>query len=146
MKKGLLNITGENVRKVVREALSPTFLVIFLASALLWYTTKLSSEYTAEMPLTIRIDGQKYRLTAIVSGRGSTILAQRMSLKRKLNLTLEELSPRPSRGILGALTIAPPSLQNAINGKMSDDLRVVQIVDAPEFIPPAVEEPELEAK
>lgn len=132
----MLNITGDKVRRVLQQALSPTFLFILLASALLWYTSKLSHQYDTELPLGIRIDGQKYRLTAIVSGRGSAILAQRLSLKRKLSFTLDELSPRPSRTTLGALTIAPASLQKAINGKISD-LVVVEVIDAPEFIPSA---------
>ncbi len=87
MKKGLLNITADKTRKVLRQAVSPAFLVSLLCSALLWYTTRLSNEYDTDIPLNIRIDGQKYRLTATVSGRGSTILAQRLSLKRRLRLS-----------------------------------------------------------
>ncbi len=141
MKKGLLNIFAEKTRKVLRQALSRTFLVCLLCSAVLWYAGRLNSEYDTEIPLNIRIDGQKYRLTATVTGRGSTILAQRLSLKRRLSFTLDELSPRPSRQNLGALTIAPTSLQRAINSKITD-LTVVQVIDAPEFIPEAAEEEE----
>ncbi len=137
MKKSVLNITGESVQKVLRQAISPTFLTMLLIAALLWYTSKLSDVYDYEMPLNIRIDGQKYRLTAIVKGRGSSILAQQLSLKRRLNFTLDELSPRKSRQTIGALTISPTSLQGAINGKISD-LSIVQVVDAPEFVPAPV--------
>ncbi len=139
MKKGLLNITGDQVRKVLREALTPTFLIILAGSALMWYASRLSIEYTTEMPLSIRIDGEKYRLTAMVTGRGSVILAQRLSLKRKLNFVLDELSSRPSRETPGSLTITGTSLQRAINGKISD-LTVVEVIEAPEFVPPAAEE------
>ncbi len=139
MKKGLFNITREGVRGVLRQALSPTFLIILLGATLSWYASKLSSEYTTEIPFGIRIDGQKYRLTAVVSGRGSVILAQRMSLKHKLRFTLDELSARDSRTTLGASTISRPSLQNAINGKISGDIRIVQVTEAPEFVPHVVE-------
>ncbi|MDR2883142.1 MAG: hypothetical protein LBU98_05130 [Alistipes sp.] len=143
MKKSLLNIFAEKTRKVIRQALSPTFLVCLLCSALLWYASRLNNEYDTEIPLNIRIDGQKYRLTATVSGRGSTILAQRLALKRRLSFTLDELSPRPSRQTLGALAIAPTSLQRAINGKITN-LTVVQVIDAPDFVPEVAEEEQKE--
>ncbi len=143
MKKGLPNVIAEKTRKVLRQALSPAFLACLLCSAVLWYASRLNGEYDTEIPLNIRIDGQKYRLTATVTGRGSTILAQRLSLKRRLSFTLDELSPRPSRQTLGALTIAPTSLQRAINDKITD-LTVVQVVEAPDFIPEADEQEEME--
>ncbi len=130
---------GDGVRGVFRQALSPTFLFILLGSAMLWYVSKLGNNYDTEMPLNIRIDGQKYRLTANVSGRGSTILAQRLSLKSRLNFTLDELVSRPSRDNPGSLTITPVSLQRAINGKISD-LTVVEVTKAPDFVPAEVED------
>ena len=143
MKKGLFNITGDGVRKVVREALSPTFLIILLGSALLWYTSKLSNSYDTEIPLSVRIDGQRYRFTAIVSGRGSAIMARQLSLKRRPSFTLEELSSHPSRETPGALTITPASLLKAFNGK-NTDLIIGQVTEAPDFIPEPVEEAETE--
>ncbi len=147
MKKSLHDIVNvERIRSLLREIASPTFLIILLGAALLWYTSKLSGQYVTEIPMHIRIDGEKYRLTAIVEGRGSAITAQRLALKRKLNFTLDELSPRPSRKTLGAFTIAPSALQNAINGKITA-LRIVQVMEAPEFIPPGVEaKPETETE
>lgn len=131
-------ITREGLRKMIREALSPTFLVILLASALLWYASRLSDEYTTDMQIGIRIDGQKYRITATVSGRGSAILAQKLSLKRKLSFALDELSSRPSRETAGALTITPASLTRVINAKISD-LTIMEVVEAPEFVPDPIE-------
>jgi hypothetical protein len=139
MKKSMLNITVDRAKGLVRQALSPTFLIILLGAALLWYISKLSGEYTNEMELSMRIDGQKYRPTVVVYGRGSAILAQQLSLKSRINLTLDELSPRPSRETLGALTIAPASLAKAINSKITD-LTVMEVVEAPEFTPPSKEE------
>jgi hypothetical protein len=141
MKKGLFTIVADKTRRVIRQAASPTFLIIVVISVLLWYATELSKNYDTDIPLNIRIDGQKYRITATVSGRGSSILAQRLSLKRRLAFTLDELSPRPSRKTLGALTIAPTSLQRAINGKIND-LIIVEVLEAPDFVPPAKEEEE----
>ena len=141
MKRGLLIITGDQIRKVFREALSPTFLIILLGAALLWYTSKLSNNYDTEIALNVRIDGQKYRFTAIVTGRGSAILARQLSLKRRRSFPLDELSPRPSRETLGALVIAPASLQTAYNGKNTDpdDPVIVEVLEMPEFIPAALE-------
>ncbi len=127
-------ISADAIRSLLRQALSPAFLLILLGSCLLWFTSKLGYEYKTEMPLKVRIDGQKYRLTAVVSGRGSTLVAQRMSLKSPLSLSLDELSSRSSRETPGALIITPASLQRAINDVIND-LKIEQIVEAPEFTP-----------
>lgn len=132
-------INREKIAGVLRQALSPAFLLILFVSCLLWFTTKLGYEYTSQMPLNVRIDGQKYRVTALVQGRGSTLMAQRLSLKSPLNLSLDDLSSRSSRETEGALTITPASLQRAINDVINE-LKVVQIVEAPEFIPAPEEE------
>ncbi len=129
-----LDINREKVKRWLRLALSPAFILSLLGALILWYTTKLGHTYNHEMPLNVRIDGQKYRLTAIVNGRGSTITAQQLGLKRTLNLSLSELQARPSREISGALTITPASLQTAINAQIKD-LTVSQVVEAPEFTP-----------
>lgn len=129
-----LNINKDKVKKVLQQALSPAFLIILLGSFLLWYMTKLSYEYTTEMPLNVRIDGQKYRVTAVVNGRGSVLMAQKLSLKSKINLKTEDLTVRKSKDNPDAFTITPSSLQKAIDAK-TNDLKVVQIIDAPDFIP-----------
>lgn len=130
-------ITRERVRKVISEALTPTFLVILSGATMLWYASRLSNEYTTEMPIGIRIDGQKYRIEAVVSGRGSAIITRKLLLKRKLRFTLDELSSRPSRETAGALTITPASLMRGINGKISD-LTIIEVIEAPEFVPAPV--------
>lgn len=127
-----LNINKESLKKLLGHALSPVFLVLLLSSFVLWYTTKLGKEYDTEMPLNIRIDGQKYRVTAQVHGKGSTLLAQRLSLKSKINLKLDELSVRPSPDDPNVLIITPASLVKAIDAK-TNDIKVVQITDMPEF-------------
>lgn len=140
MKRGLHNITGEAVRKAIREMLSPTFLLILSGVTLFWFASRLNIQYPTEMSLSIRIDGEKYRFDAIVSGRGSAIMARRLSLKRRPDFTLEELSYRRSNETPGALTMNKVSLQRATNNKINDpDFTIVEVVDAPEFIPPTVE-------
>jgi hypothetical protein len=136
----------ERIRGILRQALSPTFLIVLLGAAMLWYISKLGEEYTTEIEMGIRIDGQKYRLGVIVNGRGSAILAQQLSLKSRVDLTLDELSPRPSRETLGALTITPASLAKAINNKKISGLTVMEVTDAPEFTPPGADEAEKDKK
>ncbi len=137
-------INRETLKKVVQQALSPAFLIILLGSFLLWYMTKLSHDYNnVEMPLNVRIDGQRYRVTAVVNGRGSVLMAQRLALKGKINLKMDELTARKSKENPDALTITPASLQRAIDAKTSE-IKVTQIVDAPDFIP--APEPEKETR
>ncbi len=128
-------INGESVRKALRQLLSPVFLLILLATTLMWFASELSRQYTTEIPLHIRVEGEKYRLTAVVQGYGSTILAQRLSLNRKPAFTLEELFADPSGGI------TLQSLVRAIDPRLKN-LTVVQIVEAPGLLPET--EPTLE--
>jgi hypothetical protein len=135
MKKGFfkrLNINIESVRKLLGHAISPVFLVLLLSSFVLWYATKLGENYDIEMPLNVRIDGQKYRVTAEVQGKGSTLLAQRLSLKSKISIKLTELKARKSPDSPNTLIITPESLIRAISSK-TNDLKVVQIIEMPDF-------------
>ncbi len=143
MKKGVLSSLGERARRLLRQALSPAFLLILAGSVVLWYTSKLGYDYTTEMPMNVRIDDQKYRLSAIVSGRGSTLVAWRMSLKSRLNISLDELTTSPAPDSLGGgVLIAPESLQKALSDRLTS-LQVVEVIDAPPFKPePEPEEPE----
>lgn len=134
-----LHINRDRVKKVIKQALSPAFLVILLGSFLLWYTTKLNYEYTTEMPLNVWIDGQKYKVTATVSGRGTSLMAQKLSLKSRVNLKLDELSTRRAEDDPDALTFTAKSLQKAINNKITD-LQIVEIVEAPAFTPESKKE------
>jgi hypothetical protein len=123
----------DSIRKVLGRALSPAFLLILLSSCLLWYMAKLSHEYTAEIPLKLRIDGRKYRVEAVVTGRGSMLMAHQLSLK-KVSLRSEDLTIRPSKETPGVQTITKASLQKALTNKLGD-LKIVQIEDITDFVP-----------
>jgi hypothetical protein len=144
MKKRLLTVVADKIRGVIRQALSPTFLIILVISVMLWYALKLNNVYETDIPINIGIDGQKYRITATVKGRGSTILAHQLSLKRRLNFTLDDFSIRRSRETPGAYTISPTSLQRVINERMKEksDVEIKGVVESPEFVPSADKEDE----
>lgn len=129
---GKLNINRESIGKLLGHAISPVFLVLLLCSFVLWYTTKLGRDYDIEMPLNMRIDDQKYRVTAQVQGKGTTLLAQRLSLKSPINIKLTELKVRKSLDNPNALIINPESLTRAISSK-TNDFKVVQIIEMPDF-------------
>lgn len=106
--------------------------------------SKLSYDYTTDIPINVHIDGKKYRLTATVTGRGSKIVAQRLSLKSRLDVALSDLSYRASPETEGAIMITPASLERAINARITD-LTIDEVVEAPDFVP-APPEPELETE
>jgi hypothetical protein len=146
MKQGFfkkLNINRESISSLLKHALSPVFLLLLLSSFVLWYTTQLSKDYDIEMPLNVRIDGQKYRVTAQIQGKGTTIMAQRLSLKSKINIKLSELKVSKSLDNPDALIITPTSLLRAIDSKTSD-LKVVQIIEMPDFQLDETKEPKEE--
>lgn len=135
-----ININKETFRRLLKHALSPVFLVLLLSSFVLWFTTQLGIVYDTEIPINIRIDGQKYRITADVRAKGSTLMAQRLSLKSKISLKSSELTAKPSPDDPAWLIVDEGALRALVNSKTSD-LEIKKITTLP-AIPADVPEEE----
>lgn len=124
--------TGKGGKFSIRRIISPAFLVVLLISFSMWFLTKLSHDYTAEIPVRVEVDGAKFRVTCTARGSGYRILSNRMFSKSKLSLKTNDIALSPSPGNYGYYVISPTSLLHAINMSKSD-LDILSVDDIPEI-------------
>lgn len=112
----------------IRSYVSPVFVVLLVASFVLWYLAKLSYTYTTEQNLTINIDGEKVRVCCVIEGIGSNLLGYRLNGEKTLRIPLKELKYRWSTDeeTHGCIELNAQSLQDAIATRCSD-IKIVSI-------------------
>ena len=118
----------------IKKYLSPIFLVLLCLSAVMWYLTKLSYTYTAEVPVSVNIAGNRFTVMCEAEGVGYRILAHRMLNQSGLELDLKEVKTKRSAVTRGAYVVNPRSLQNIISARNSD-IRIISIGEIPEITP-----------
>lgn len=118
----------------LRKYISPAFLVILGLSALFWYTLKLQSVYTAEVPVRFNIEGTMLRANVVVEATGYKILSQRYASRKEIPLTWDDIEITPSSIDPRAVVISPLSLQNIISLRYTD-LKIVSMGNIPEIEP-----------
>ncbi len=124
----------ETLLKWLHRYVSPVFLVMLVASFILWYIAKLSYTYTTEYTVTINTDGEKYKVTCIFEGVGTNLVSYHTSFGKSVRIPLSELKYKKSReeGHEEMLVIDPQSLQHAIAVRFSD-VKVASIGAVPEI-------------
>ena len=112
----------ETFLRWLHRYVSPVFLVMLVASFILWYIAKLSYTYTTEYVVSINTDGEKYKVACIFEGVGTNLVSYHTSLGKSVKIPLSELKYKKSReeGHEGMLIIDPQSLQHAIAVRFSD--------------------------
>ncbi|MEE1099059.1 MAG: hypothetical protein UHY58_03980 [Alistipes sp.] len=124
----------DSVIGLFKRYVSPVFLVMLVASFILWYISKLNYTYTTEYTVKINTDGQKYRVECIFEGVGTNLVGYHTYFSKSVKIPLSELKYKKSReeGHEGKLIINPQSLQSAIAVRFSD-VKVVSIGTIPEI-------------
>lgn len=124
----------ETFLRLLHRYVSPIFLVMLVASFILWYIAKLSYTYTTEYTVSINTDGEKYKVACIFEGVGTNLISYHTSLGKSVKIPLSELKYKKSReeGHEGMLVIDPQSLQHAIAVRFSD-VKVSSIGAIPEI-------------
>lgn len=124
----------ETFLRLLHRYVSPIFLVMLVASFILWYIAKLSYTYTTEYTVSINTDGEKYKVACIFEGVGTNLISYHTSLGKSVKIPLSELKYKKSReeGHEGMLIIDPQSLQHAIAVRFSD-VKVSSIGAIPEI-------------
>lgn len=124
----------ETFLRLLHRYVSPIFLVMLVASFILWYIAKLSYTYTTEYTVSINTDGEKYKVVCIFEGVGTNLISYHTSLGKSVKIPLSELKYKKSReeGHEGMLIIDPQSLQHAIAVRFSD-VKVSSIGAIPEI-------------
>lgn len=128
----------ETFLRWLHRYVSPVFLVMLVASFILWYIAKLSYTYTTEYTVSVNTDGEKYKVTCIFEGIGTNLVSYHTSLGKSVKIPLSELKYKKSReeGHEGMIVIDPQSLQHAIAVRFSD-VKVSSIGAVPEIPIPA---------
>ncbi len=122
---------------LMHRYVSPVFLVMLVASFILWYIAKLNYTYTTDHNVHLNVDGVPFEVTCVVEGTGTNLFGHQVYMRKTLNVPLSELKYRVSReeGHEGMLILDPQSLQNAISLKFSD-IKVVSLRSIPEIDDP----------
>lgn len=121
----------------IRRSVSPVFIVMLVASFVLWYIAKLNYTYTTEQTFRINVDGQKFEVTCVVEGVGTNLFGYRVYHDKSLRIPLSELRSSSSydEENYGKIIIEPQSLQNAISVRCTD-IKIISIGDVPEIEEP----------
>ena len=125
-------VAGPKKKFNLKQYASPLFLAMLLISFSMWYLTKLSHDYTAEVPVKMNIDGNQFRVTCVAHGSGYRLLSYRVFRKMKLNLGFSEVATTPSVINPGYYVVSPSSLQQVIS-LANSDLQIISIGDIPEI-------------
>ncbi len=124
----------ENFLRRWRSYVSPVFLVMLVASFILWYIAKLGYTYTAEQEIRVNVDGESFRVSCVFEGLGTNLFGYKVYAKKTLRIPLSELRYE----LLGSgdgeerIAIDPQSLQHAISVRISD-VKVVSVGAVPEI-------------
>ena len=118
--------------KGVRRYVSPVFLTMLFVSFLAWYLIKLGHTYTAEIPVTVDVAGNRFVVECVAEGRGYRLVAHRWFPRYPVVLGLKDVQTTPSAVNEGMYEINPLSLQSAISIR-NEDVRIISIGEIPEI-------------
>ncbi len=124
--------TGQKKKFGLRRFVSPAFLVMLFISFSMWYLTKLDSDYTAEIPVTVNVGGNEFRTRCMVTAPGRQMLSYRVFRRSRVDLDFEDVETTPSVLNPGHYVISPNSLQTAIS-LANNNIRIVSIGEIPEI-------------
>lgn len=124
---------GKEVYSRMKRRITPAFLVMVALSFIFWYSGKLQYTYTAELPVTVQIEGERVRTTCVVEGTGHNILSARYFKRKTIKLQRSEVELLPIDGVSNTYEISPTSLQNIISVRNSS-LKVLSVSRMPFII------------
>lgn len=109
------------VKVTARRLSNPVFFMLLALSVGLWYISKLSHVYTAEINIPICIDSLRISVRCNVEGVGYRILRHKIAPGRnRVTVTSDDIVLTPSATVADKYDISPFALQNAISSRISD--------------------------
>ena len=112
---------------------SSVFIIMLVASFVLWYLSKLNYTYTTEHDVRVSVDGQSVDVRCVIEGLGTNLLGYKINRRTQLRVPLSELKYRRVRNDDEQQTyrveIDKQSLQDAIATRCSD-IKIVSIKDS----------------
>lgn len=98
----------------------------------MWCMTKLGYSYTAEIPVFVDVDGNKFKVTCVAEGVGYNLFAHRTYRKSRVVLKFSDVDTTPSMVNPGKYVVSPNSLQTAISRRVND-VKINVVRDIPEI-------------
>lgn len=135
--------TVRNLFAKLRRYVSPVFVMLLVASFMLWYISKLNYTYTAEFDVKVNVDGERITVPCVVEGLGTNLLGYFFTA-RKINIPPSELQfdivreaepatePDAEPTFVELRRIRPASLQNAISVRFSD-IKIISVGNVPDM-------------
>lgn len=114
---------------------SSVFIVMLVASFVLWYLSKLNYTYTTEHDVRVSVDGQSVDVRCVIEGVGTNLLGYKINRRTQLRVPLSELKYRRVRNEGEDeepgyhVEIDKQSLQDAIATRCSD-IKIISIKDS----------------
>ena len=124
----------EKIFRWGREYVSSVFIVMLVASFVLWYLSKLNYTYTTEHDVKVTVDGESVDVCCVIEGLGTNLLGYKINRRTQLRVPLSELKYRRVRNEDDEqsgyhVEIDKQSLQDAIATRCSD-IKIVSIKDS----------------
>ena len=118
----------------VHGYVSSVFIVMLVASFVLWYLSKLNYTYTTEHDVLVNVDGESVDVRCVIEGLGTNLLGYKINRRTQLRVPLSELKYRRVRNEDDEqggyhVEIDKQSLQDAIATRCSD-IKIVSIKDS----------------
>ena len=77
----------------LRRVISPVYIMMFVASFILWYITKLGDTYTTDRNITVNVEGKSFDVNCTIRGKGTDLIGYKFSSKNgNIDIPVAELS------------------------------------------------------
>lgn len=121
---------GKDLLSSLKRRITPAFLVTLALALIFWYSGKLQYTYTAEVPVSVVIDGERHRVTCVVEGTGHNILSARYFKRKTIKIRRGEVDMIPVDGVSDTYEVSSTSLQNLISVR-NPSLKVISVSHLP---------------
>lgn len=121
---------GKTLFGNLKRRITPAFLVTLALALIFWYSGKLQYTYTAEVPVSVVIDGERHRVTCVVEGTGHNIVSARYFKRKTIKVRTGEVDMIPVDGVSDTYEVTPASLQHLISVR-NPSLKVLSVSHLP---------------
>lgn len=77
----------------LRRVISPVYIMMLVASFILWYITKLGDAYTTDRSITVNVEGKSFDVNCTIRGKGTDLIGYKFSSKNgNIDIPVAELT------------------------------------------------------
>lgn len=113
------------IKRLLKKYISPSFVVLFCASFILWYVLKLGDSYVTEYDIQVEIEGEVIEVPCVVEAVGTDLLKFKQYTRQPVRIPLRDLEftieYRTENGKTEKFyIISPHSMRSALSVRMSE--------------------------